>query len=96
MRLAEAHNAQDTIGKQLADLEKQIKSLLDRMVDASSPSVITAYEGRIGKLERERLLFRERAGKTLPPKGRFEEFIELSLDFSGKSLEYIRNWQSVA
>ena len=91
MRLAEAHNAKDTITRQLADLEKQIESLLDRIVDASSASVITAYEGRIGKLERERLLLRERAAKTLPPKGRFEEFIELSLDFLAKPWNIYEN-----
>ncbi len=91
MRLAEAHNAKDTNARQLADLEEQIESLLDRIIDASSPSVITAYEGRIGKLERERLLLRERAAKTLPPKGRFEEFIELSLDFLAKPWNIYEN-----
>jgi hypothetical protein len=65
--------------------------LLDRIVDASSPSVITAYEGRIGKLERERLLLRERAAKTLPPKGRFEEFIEQSLAFLAKPWNIYEN-----
>ncbi|WP_373086912.1 recombinase family protein [Sneathiella sp.] len=81
MRLVETHDAKETIVKQLQDIEKQIEGLLDRIVDASSPSVIGAYEGRIAKLEREKILLNEQTRRIIPPKGRFEEFIELSLEF---------------
>ena len=81
MRLAEACNAKQAVARQLKDVEKQIESLLDRIIDASSPSVVSAYEGRIAKLEREKIVLAERADRIVPPKGRFEEFIELSLDF---------------
>ena len=81
MRLAEAHRAKDSVAQQLRDVEKQIEVMLDRIVDASTPSVVSAYENRIGKLEREKLLLRERVGSIVPPGGRFEEFIELSLLF---------------
>ena len=76
---------------QLKELEKQIEGLLDRIVDASSPSVISAYEGRIAKLEREKILLAERAARTVPPKGRFEEFIELSLEFLSKPWNLYEN-----
>jgi site-specific DNA recombinase len=81
MRLAEACNAKQAVARQLKDVEKQIESLLDRIIDASSPSVVSAYEGRFAKLEREKIVLAERAERIVPPKGRFEEFIELSLEF---------------
>lgn len=91
MRLSEAHTAKQSIERQKADVEKQIEGLLDRIVETSSPSVISAYEGRIAKLEREKILLAERATQTVPPKGRFEEFIELSLDFLAKPWNIYEN-----
>ena len=81
MRLKEAHTAKDAIAKQLRDVERQIEGLLDRVLDATNPSLVSAYESRITKLEREKILLTEKAEKIIPPKGRFEEFIELSLSF---------------
>ena len=59
MRLAEAHRDKDEIAKQLRDSEKQIETLLERIVEADNASVIRAYEGKIAKLEREKLLLTE-------------------------------------
>ncbi len=81
MRLAEACNTKQAVARQIKDVEKQIESLLDRIIDASSPSVVSAYEGRIAKLEREKIVLAERAVQIVPPKCRVEEFIELSLEF---------------
>lgn len=80
-RLSEAQAAKDGVLRQAREVEKQIEALLDRLVEAASPSVVKAYESRIEKLEREKLVLAERAGRALPPKGRLEEFIELSLMF---------------
>lgn len=54
---------------------------MDRIVDASSPAVITAYEARIDKLERQKIRLREQAEEVIPPRGRLEEFIEHALRF---------------
>src|SRR5690606_17943530 len=67
--------------RQLKAAEQQIESLLDRIVEATSPSVISAYETRLAKLEREKLVLSEKVAGVLPPKGRLEECIELSLKF---------------
>lgn len=80
-RRAEAQGAKDAVIRQVKDVEKQIEGLLDRLIEAASPSVVKAYESRIEKLEREKLLLAERASRTLPEKGRLEEFIELSMVF---------------
>jgi hypothetical protein len=41
MKLAEAHNAKKTLNAQIKDVEEQTDALLDRIVEASSPAVIT-------------------------------------------------------
>ncbi len=56
----EARNSQE---KRLSSIEKQIQGLLDRIVDASSDSVVKAYETRIEKLEREKLKIPEKGQK---------------------------------
>ncbi len=80
-QLTQAKNLAAAARNEIAGLEKQIDGLLDRIVDASSPSVINAYEKRIAKLEREKLIAAERSqphGKPLRP---FEEMFELSMQF---------------
>lgn len=81
MRLAHAQSTKDALLKQVRDTERQIGNLLDRVVDATSPSVVNAYEGRIGKLEREKIVLSERAAKVVPPNGRLEDCIEHALIF---------------
>lgn len=81
MRLQAAQAAKQEWERQLAEAEKQINGLLDRIVDATNPAVIGAYEQRIAKLERERLVLAERASQTVPAKGRLEDCIELALKF---------------
>ncbi len=43
--------------------------------------MITAYEARIDKLERQKIRLREQAEQIVPPRGRMEEFIEHALAF---------------
>ena len=81
MRLAEARSARATLGDQLKDVDTRIEGLLDRIVEASSPSVIAAYESRIDKLEREKIKLTEAAEEIVPPQGRLDEFIEHALTF---------------
>ena len=45
---------------ELADTEKEINQLLNRIVDASSPRVVQAYEKRIDELEDKKLLLAEK------------------------------------
>ena len=43
--------------------------------------ICEAYETRIDKLERKKLICQEKAGKTHQPKHSFEEMFELSIQF---------------
>ncbi|MFC3569344.1 hypothetical protein [Paracoccus simplex] len=64
---------------------------MERIVEADNASVIKAYEGKIAKLEREKLLLTERAAQIVPPKGRLEEFIEPALEFLGNPWNLYEN-----
>ncbi len=91
MRLAIAHNEKDELQKQLKAAEQQIENLLDRVVDATSASVVSAYEARIEKLERQKIVLIERVEKTVPPKGRLEDCIELALKFLSSPWNLYKN-----
>ncbi len=71
----------EALKKQVEDVNSQLENMLDRIVEANSASVVNAYESRIEKLEREKLVLHERIAKSVPPQGRLEECIELSLKF---------------
>ena len=73
--------SQGEMKRQLKAVKKQTENLLDGIVDAGSPSVINAYETRLAKQDREKIILGEKACSALPPKGRLKEFIELSLQF---------------
>jgi len=80
-QLAEAHRDKDEIAWQLREVEKQIETLLERIIEAENASVIRAYEGKIAMLEREKLLLAEKAARIVPSKRRLEEFIEPAFTF---------------
>ncbi|EBA04043.1 hypothetical protein RB2150_06068 [Rhodobacterales bacterium HTCC2150] len=65
----------------IVDVNRQLENMLDRIVEAKSTSVVSAYETRIDKLERDKLVLNDRIEKSVPPKGRLEDCIELSLKF---------------
>ena len=65
--------------RRIAEIEKQTASLLDRIVEASSQSVIARYEQRITELERERLIMAERLQTKARPRKTFAEMFELTL-----------------
>lgn len=80
-RLAQAQSFAKSFTREVQTIEKQIEGLLDRIVEASNPSVIAAYETRIAKLEREKLLLEEKRASSATPRGTFEEMFELAMSF---------------
>lgn len=80
-RLAQAHAFAKTFAKDIQGIEKQIDSLLERIVEASNPTVITAYENKIAKLEREKLVLEEKRVSSGLVRGTFEEMFELAMFF---------------
>ena len=80
-RQAEAQRARAALSDQIKDIEKQIEGLLDRIMDGASPTVAAAYEQRIEKLERQKLVLADQAANVAPAHDRLEELIEPALTF---------------
>jgi len=59
--------------------------------EADNASVFRAYEGKIAKLEREKLLLTEKAAQIVPPKGRLEAFLDHALTFLGNPRKLYEN-----
>ncbi len=62
-------------------LDQQIEGLLDRVVEADSPTLITAYKKRIEKMEREKLILGEKLQNHGKPMHTFEQMFEQALQF---------------
>ncbi len=79
-RLSTYASERKAFGVQLAKVEDQIAQFLDRIVEASVPSVIRAYETRVAQLEEERLLLRERAAGRGPARS-YDATLRTALSF---------------
>jgi hypothetical protein len=66
---------------QLSKIERDVDKLLERILDASVPSVIAAYENRVRKLEEEKIVLRERIAKSSRPASNFDNTLRTALDF---------------
>lgn len=80
-RKVEAQSLTKELQRKAKNLEKQIETLVERVVDASNSSVMAAFDRKIAKLEEERMLALEDAKQGCQPKHTFEESFELALKF---------------
>lgn len=91
MRRADAVAARSTLETQLKDTSKQIDALVSRIMDASSPSVIGAYEKRIAELERETIRLAEKIEGVVPEQRHLTDFIEPALTFLSSPWNIYKN-----
>lgn len=80
-RAAQAGAIAQSCEREAQKIEKQIATFLDRIVEASSATVITAYERRIMELERNKLLLEEKRRNAGQPPGAFDEVFKLAFEF---------------
>ena len=80
-RFVIANGEKTALKKQIDDLNGQIESLLDRIVEANNSAVISAYEDKIDKLERSKMLIQEKIEDAVPEKGCLEDCMELAMRF---------------
>lgn len=80
-RLSQAEAAKIIAQKQETEIEKQIELLVDRIVESDSTTAISAYEKRIAKLEKEKLILAEKRTNGMVPKHSFEEMFERAMLF---------------
>ena len=69
------------LADQIARIEKQVAQLLERILDASVPSVIRAYEDKVRGLEEEKILARERLAQAGRPVRSFQDTLRTALGF---------------
>lgn len=81
IRLEQSQSSKAKLQSEVGKIEKQIEQLVDRIVDTDSETTIAAYERRIEKLEKDKLLIRENAQIHVGPKHSFEDMFELALAF---------------
>ena len=80
-RMEQVSALRTSLKRQTTSIEKQIDELMDKLVDASSELTAKAYERRIEKLEKERLLMEEKLENGLDPNTSQGQILELSLKF---------------
>ncbi|NDW47482.1 recombinase [Ruegeria sp. PrR005] len=80
-RAEQAQAGMVSLKREVTKIEKQIDGLLHRIVEASMPSVISAYEKRLARLEQDKLVAQEKLGKTAEPSHSFDQLFELACAF---------------
>ncbi len=81
IRLKQVNIHKVTMEKEFVKIEKQIEQLVDRVVDCQSLTTVLAYEKRIAKLERNKLVAREKISNCGRPKEPFDKMFELAVRF---------------
>ncbi len=90
-KLAGVESEKKSLRVQIAKIDIQIGQFLDRIVTTEVPSVISAYEDRIRKLEGEKLLLKERIQNSVDPIASFEETLRTALDFLANPWNFLRS-----
>jgi site-specific DNA recombinase len=65
----------------LRDIESKVEQLLDRLLEASGASVITAYERRVRELQSQKAVISDRIAACGKPQASFEETYRTALRF---------------
>ncbi|WP_127598253.1 recombinase family protein [Nitratireductor alexandrii] len=71
----------DDAKRELREIERKTDQLMERVVDADSPALITAYEDRIRKLERRKLWIKEKITEYGQPAKGFKETYRTAMEF---------------
>jgi site-specific DNA recombinase len=70
-----------TMKLQIVAIEKKITQMLDRIVDADSATVISAYERKVDELERQKLVLAEKTARCGTMVKGFDESFRTALEF---------------
>ncbi len=80
-RLGTEKARKESLCREIAQTDRKIEQLLDRIVEADSSAVVRAYENRIQKLEERKIELSERAARCGRPAKAFDESFRTALDF---------------
>ena len=68
---------------ELTKIERQVEQFLDRIANADVPSVVSAYENRIRKLEGDKMEISEKIANCGRPLRSFDDTLRTALEFIG-------------
>ncbi len=80
-RSVQAESMVDTMKRQIGRIEKEVDQIVARIVETSNPTVAAAFEAKIEKLEREKIVLSEKVAAGKPNKDTYEELFELAMAF---------------
>jgi len=80
-RLSQTQDEVKALNAKLAKVEQDAAKLLDRILDATLPSVIAAYEKRIESFEREKLVIREKIADSGKPRLSYDQALRTAFAF---------------
>ena len=80
-RAKEAKERRAALKQETAAVEKKISQFLDRIVDADSRTVISAYERKVGELERDKLVLMENIARCGTPARDYDEVFQTAMAF---------------
>jgi site-specific DNA recombinase len=83
-RMQQTKDGLKLVRQEVLKIEKQIDHLLERIVDTSSQTVIKAYESKIAKLEREKLITKQNMQNRKAVKHTYDDLFELAMEFLSK------------
>lgn len=75
----QAKDVRRSAKQEIARLEKEIETVVDRIMATTNDTLIHRYEAKVDKLEKQRALLAEKLAENGRPKGTFEEKLELGL-----------------
>jgi len=78
---SQAENTAKAMSAKLIKIEGQLSKLLERILDASVPSVIKAYEERVRQLELEKQALKEKTALSIKPASTFDETLRTAFEF---------------
>ena len=80
-KLAQTGSLVQSFKQDVLELENKINELVDRIVEASNPRVISAYEKRLAELERQKLVVQEKVSNSGAPQRTFDEMFEHAMHY---------------
>ena len=84
---------QATLRKDLQSIEDQIGSLVDRVLETQSPALISAYEGKIKRFEKEKVKTAEKLEHFEAPRGDFNELTRTAFAYLSSPWNLWKNGQ---
>ncbi len=80
-RAVQAENLVMTLKQDMKLIEKQLEEIIERIMNTSNTTVISAYEAKIEKLEINKLILVEKLAKRPTRQDTFDQFIEHAMVF---------------